>query len=118
MAEVDYKSLFDKVKAFLQSKYQYSKLTLAEILSILLARIAICVVAFLCATEVLLYLSQALVNVLIASFNDVAMAYLAVAGLWLVLCLLLFAFKTPLIINPITKFVTKLMFNPDDETEK
>ena len=79
MAEVDYKSLFDKVKAFLQSKYQYSKLTLAEILSILLARIAICVVAFLCATVVLLYLSQALVNVLIASFNDVAMAYLAVA---------------------------------------
>ena len=118
MAEVDYKSLIEKVKAFLQSKYQYSKLTLAEILSILLARIAICAMAFLCATVVLLYLSQALVNVLIASFNDVAMAYLAVAGLWLVLCLLLFAFKTPLIINPITKFVTKLMFNPDDETEK
>lgn len=118
MAEVDYKSLIEKVKAFLQAKYQYSKLTFAEMMSILLARIAMCAVLAFCGFFILLFLSGALVNVLNATLHSVVGSYMAVAGIWVLLGLLLYVFKTPLIINPITKFVTKLMFNPNDETSK
>ena len=47
MAEVDYKSLFNQAKVFISSKYDYSKLTLAEKLSIILVQIAIFAIALL-----------------------------------------------------------------------
>lgn len=111
MAEVDYKSLFNQAKVFISSKYDYSKLTLAEKLSILLVQIAIFAIALLIGFSILMFLSFALVNTLSKATDSPALSYLIVAGIWALICLLIFTFKTVLIVNPITRFVTKLMFN-------
>lgn len=118
MAEVDYKSLFNQAKVFISSKYDYSKLTLAEKLSIILAQIAIFAIALLIGFSILMFLSFALVNTLSKATDSPALSYLIVAGIWALICLLIFTFKTVLIVNPITRFVTKLMFNnPKDENK-
>lgn len=118
MAEVDYKSLLNQAKAFLSSKYDYSKLTLAEKLSVLLARIVLVALALLIGFCIMLLLSGALVNVLSEATHNGTLAYVIVAGIWAIICLLVFAFKTSLIVNPVTRFVTKLMFNPEEESDK
>lgn len=118
MAEVDYKSLLNQAKVYLSSKYDYSKLTLAEKLSVLLSRIVIVSVALLIGFCIMLLLSGALVNVLSDATHNTTLAYVIVAGIWAIICLLFFAFKTTLIINPVTRFVTKLMFNPEEEQSK
>ena len=116
MAEVDYKSLFNQAKVFISSKFDYSKLTLAEKLSIILVQIAI--FALLIGFSILMFLSFALVNTLSKATDSPALSYLIVAGIWALICLLIFTFKTVLIVNPITRFVTKLMFiNPQDENK-
>lgn len=112
MAEVDYKSLFNQAKVFISSKFDYSKLTLAEKLSIILVQIAIFAIALLIGFSILMFLSFALVNTLSKATDSPALSYLIVAGIWALICLLIFTFKTVLIVNPITRFVTKLMFNP------
>lgn len=111
MAEVDYKSLFNQAKVFISSKFDYSKLTLAEKLSIILVQIAIFAIALLIGFSILMFLSFALVNTLSKATDSPALSYLIVAGIWALICLLIFTFKTVLIVNPITRFVTKLMFN-------
>lgn len=118
MAEVDYKSLFNQAKVFISSKYDYSKLTIAEKLSILLVQIAIFAIALLIGFSILMFLSFALVNTLSKATDSPALSYLIVAGIWALICLLIFTFKTVLIVNPITRFLTKLMFNnPQDENK-
>ena len=118
MAEVDYKSLFNQAKVFISSKYDYSKLTIAEKLSILLVQIAIFAIALLIGFSILMFLSFALMNTLSEATDSPALSYLIVAGIWALICLLIFTFKTVLIVNPITRFVTKLMFNnPQDENK-
>lgn len=115
MADVDYKSLLSQAKAFVTAKYDYSKLTIAEKLSVLLAYMVISAIALLIGFSVLLFLSGALVNILFELTGSEVLSYVIVAGVWLVILLLVLAFKTALIINPVTRFVTKLMFNPNND---
>lgn len=118
MAEVDYKSLLNQAKVFISSKYDYSKLTLAEKLSILLVQLAIFAIALIIGFSILMFMSFALVSTLSKATGSLALSYCIVAGIWTIICLLIFAFKTVLIVNPITRFVTKLMFNnPEDENK-
>lgn len=115
MADVDYKSLISQAKAFIAAKYDYSKLTIAEKLSILLSYLVISAIGLLIGFSVLLFLSGALISVLYDLTSSEALSYIVVAGLWAIILLLVFAFKTTLIINPVTRFVTKLMFNPNND---
>ena len=69
MAEVDYKSLFNQAKVFISSKYDYSKLTLAEKLSILLVQIAFFAIALLIGFSILMFLSFALVFIVQPPFR-------------------------------------------------
>ncbi|MDO4511016.1 MAG: hypothetical protein Q4B68_04255 [Bacteroidales bacterium] len=117
MAEVDYKNIFNQVKTYVGHKYDYTKLTVAEKLSVLLARVVLVAIAFLMGFSVLLLLSGALVNVLGGALGNSALAFAIVAAIWAVACLLVFVFKNALIVNPVTRFVTKLMFNPEDSSD-
>lgn len=115
MADIDYKSLISQAKAFIAAKYDYSKLSIAEKLSILLSYLVMSAIGLLIGFCVLLFLSGALISVLYDLTNNEALSYIVVAGLWAIMLLLVFAFKTTLIVNPVTRFVTKLMFNPNND---
>lgn len=115
MAEVDYKTLLNQAKAYMSLKYDYSKLTVAEKLSVLLSRVVLLAIAILLGIGALLFISFALATALAEATQRAALAYCIVAGIWVLAGLLLYIFKTALVVNPVTRFVTKLMFNPKDE---
>ena len=115
MAEIDYKQLWLQTKTYLSNKLDYSKLTVAEKLSILLSRIVIVAVIMLFSVCILLHLSGALVDALTKTFDSSVYAYLIVAAIFLVVLLFVIIFKNQLIINPVTRFVTKLFIKPDEE---
>ena len=101
-----------------KQKALWLKLITNLFLTIILVQIAIFAIALLIGFSILMFLSFALVNTLSKATDSPALSYLIVAGIWALICLLIFTFKTVLIVNPITRFVTKLMFNnPQDENK-
>lgn len=115
MAEVDYKSLLNQAKAYMSLKYDYSKLTVAEKLSVFLSHVVLFTVIFLLGVGTLLFFSFALTSVLAEATKSTTLAHCIVAGIWALAGLVLYIFKTVLIVNPVTRLVTKLMFNPKEE---
>ncbi len=82
-----YKHLIDSIKQSAKVELEYSKLTLAEKLSILLSRGIIVLVLIIFAACALFLLEWGLTH-------------------W--------GYRKQLVINPVTRFVTKLLLNPEE----
>ena len=115
MSELDYKQLWEQGKSYFKLQYDYSKLSVAEKLSILLSRVALVAVILLVCTCILFQLSGALVDALTYATGSAWIANLIVAGILLVLILVAIAFRMQLVVNPITRFITKLFYSSDNE---
>lgn len=115
MEDLDYKKLWLQAKNYISLQYDYSKLTLAEKLSILLSRTIITAVCILVGACILYQLSAALVVAISISTGNEIAAYLIVSVLLVVLLLIMFAFRTQLIINPVSRFITKLFYQNSEE---
>ena len=100
MIDNEYKQLWQQVKNHISLQLQYSKLTLAEKLTLLASR---------------LILSGALIVALAAVVGETWIACLIVAAIYLVLLLLVFAYRHSLIIDPVTRFITKLLLGNIDD---
>jgi hypothetical protein len=114
MNEIDYKKLFTEARKYFSLEWDYTKLTAVEKLAVLLSAIAFVAVVFIIATFVLFHLFTALVTALAAALDSVWAAHLIAVAILLVLLLLVFAFKKQLIVNPVTRFVSKLFLKPED----
>lgn len=114
MDELNYKEILAKLKQLLTLQLDYSKLTLAEKLTVLLSRMLLVLVCVLCGLFVLFFLSSALVSWLTQWF-PVDVANLVVAGVLLVLLLIVVALRKPLIVTPITRFVVALFFTGEQQ---
>ena len=116
--DVDYKKLIDEGRRFLSLEWEYSKLTAVEKIAILLSAIAsVTVVGILCVFAII-YLLSSFVEALITWTGSTWIAHLIVVCLLGLLILLVLAFKNTLIVNPITRFVTKLFLTPPDNDRK
>ncbi len=115
MNELDYKKLWQQLKNFVTLQIDYSKLTVAEKLSILFSRVLLVAVVLLIGVLLLMQLMGAIVAALTVSLGSASMAHLIAGGILILLLLVIFAFRTQLIVNPVTRFVTKLFFNPEDK---
>ncbi len=102
-------SLWERLKEFITLKYEYTRLTLAEKLSLLLAVIAMCLIALVGISIALFFLSMALSHFLGGVLGPVWSAVI-VAGIYIVLLLVIFALRKQLIVNPISRFVSRLFF--------
>ena len=71
-------------------------------------------VAIMLGASVMLILSGALIVALAAVVGETWIACLIVAAIYLVLLLLVFAYRHSLIIDPVTRFITKLLLGNDD----
>lgn len=118
MTDLDYRMLWEQGKSYLKLRYDYSKLSVAEKLSILLSRVALVTVILLVCICILFQLSGALVNALALAMGSQWIANLIVAGTLLLLILVVVALRTQLIVNPITRFVTKLFYSSDDSSSQ
>lgn len=97
---------------------EYLKLTAAEKIIILISMMVIGAVFLLLLLPVVLMFLFALAQVFI-DFMPVAVAYVCVGGIVLLLLGILVVFRKQLVINPVAKFISKVLLdNPDNKKSK
>ena len=106
-----FSNIIAELKETLKLNIDYAKLTIAEKMSLLLTAFAFAAVAFIILSIVLLFLSLAVVSCIAESIGA-AWAYLIVCGFYLIVLAVIVGFRKQLIINPISRFVSRLFFNP------
>lgn len=105
--------IIDSLKQSAKVELEYSKLTLSEKLSILLARAIIVLVLIVFASCALFLLEWGLLHWLI-NITSLWVAVLISLAILLIILLLLYGYRKQLVINPVTRFVTKLLLNPEE----
>jgi hypothetical protein len=114
MNEIDYKKLFTEARRYFSLEWDYTKLTAVEKMAVLLSAVAFVAVVIIIGTFVLHHLFAALISVLASALGCTWGAHLIAAALLLLLLLVVLAFKKQLIVDPVTRFVSKLFLKPED----
>ena len=107
----DIKDVANDIKQWLTMELEYVKLTASEKLSVLLSTIILVLVLFIVFMVVLIVFAFALVD-LFNLFMPHSLACVTVGGILLLLIGLLYLLRNPLVVNPITKLITKLFLTP------
>lgn len=105
------KSVAGELKDWLTMEVEYVKLTAAERVSVLVSTLVLVITLFIVFMVVLIVLAFALVDL----FNLMmphALACVTVGGILMLLIGVLFLLRGPLVVNPITKLITKLFLTP------
>ncbi len=110
----NYKQLFDSFKEHAKLEIEYSKLTLAEKLSILLSRAIVVTILIIFGAGVMLLLLWAFAKWMIAVTGSLLLGVLISVAVVLLLALLVYGYRKQLIVNPVTRFVTKLLLTPEE----
>lgn len=105
------KSVVRELKEWLTVELEYMKLTAAEKVSVLLSSLILVIVLFIVFMVVLIVLAFALVD-LFNLFMPHALACVTVGGILLLLIGLLYLLRNSLVVNPITRLITKLFLTP------
>ncbi len=103
------KELFVNGKDWVKYEVIYAKLTVAEKMTILGGAVALAAVIMVVALPILIMLSFALKGVF-GMLMSSPLAYLCVAGVWILLICIIYLFRKKLILDPIAKFITRLFF--------
>lgn len=99
------------IKDWLSLEVEYMKLGAAEKVSILVSTLILVLTLFIIFMVVLILFSFALVD-LFYLFMPHSLACVTVGGILLLIIGALYLFRTPLVVNPITKLITKLFLTP------
>lgn len=87
-----------------------AKLTAAEKLTLLLSAAVLFIIAFMLVTIAIAFGTVALLQLLQLALSPIAAASI-LAGFFLLLAVLIFLFRKPLIINPTARFMSKLIMD-------
>ncbi|MBQ7690420.1 MAG: phage holin family protein [Muribaculaceae bacterium] len=112
--QIDYRRLYEEGKRLLRLEFNYTKLTAVEKLSVLLSTMAFVAVVAVLGAFVLFYLASTLVMTIAELTGNEWSGNLIVTALLLAAIAVVVAMRKTLIVNPITRFLTKLLLNPDD----
>lgn len=104
------KDVFVQARTWLECETEYLKLTAAEKFTILLSGLILGAVCLLLGIFALALMSMALVN-LFKLFMAPSFAFLSVAGIVLLVGVVLYLLRKPLIMNPLARFITKLFLD-------
>lgn len=105
------KSVVTDLKEWISLEVEYLKLTAAEKVSVLLSSLILVLVLFIIFMVVLILFSFALVD-LFNLFMPHSLACVTVGGILLLLIGCLYLFRGTLVVNPITRLITKLFLTP------
>lgn len=113
------KGIYANGKRWLELEIEYAKLTAAEKITVLMSTLIFGAVCLLLGIVVLILLAFALVNVFM-DFLTPALAFVCVAGVLLILILSLFLLRKPLLENPISRLISKLILDlkPEEDEQK
>ena len=102
-------TLWLEAKDYIRLNLDYAKLTTAEKLTMLLVAVSLCLIGFVLVSLIVFFLSMAVVR-WIAQATGITWAYFIMSGFYLLVLVLAFALRKTLIVNPISRFVSKLFF--------
>lgn len=111
------KSMVSVMKEWLTMELEYLKLSAAEKISILVSTLVLVVVLFIVFMVVLIVLAFALVD-LFCLMMPHSLACVTVGGILMLLIGILYLMRNSLVINPITKLITKLFLTPKSPANK
>lgn len=106
-----YQVLWSELKETFKLNVDYARLTMAEKLTVLLTTITFVSIAFVLVGIIVFFLSLAIVRCIAVGVGMI-WAYIIVSAFYLLMLAFLLAFRKQLIINPISRFVSRLFFNP------
>ena len=106
--ENSFSRLWQQGKDYATLKIEYAKLTAAEKLSVLLSAVAVAFVVFSLAMVALIFLSLA---EWIGQSIGMAWGCGIVAVVYIAMMVLLFLLRKPLFINPVSRFVSRLILS-------
>ena len=115
MAEGDIRILWKSVKDFLNMKIEYVKLTAVEKLIIILSAVAFLGLIFILGACALFFLSVSLVSFIYSYIDCTWASNLIMAGIIVIIIIVFCLAKKQLIINPISRFITKLFLDPQQK---
>lgn len=112
MAEIknQISSIWEEVKTTIHLNIEYAKLTGAEKLTLLISMAAVSAIIFVLGSLILFFISLATVW-LIAEGTGLVWAYVIMASFYILMLVLLMAFRKKLIIDPVALYISKLIFN-------
>lgn len=94
-----------------------ARLTAAEKLTLLLSAVALYSVAMVLGMVALVFITMGIASVL-SAYIAPFWSYLIVGGVFVALIVILFVFRTQLLINPIARFISKLIVKEPKEEEE
>jgi len=106
----DIRNIFEQSKTWVRLEVEYAKFTIAEKLTMLLTSLILGFVCLLLFTVVLIMLSLCIAE-LFKMILVPSLAYLCTAGSILLVLLLFYLLRTPLILTPIARMITKIFFD-------
>lgn len=109
--ETAYSRLYCEVKRLCALEIEKARLILAEKLTLLFGQIALVAIAFVVGTVALIFLSMSLSDFLLKTLEP-CWTYLIVAGFYLLMVLLVVCFRRKLIIDPIARYISRLIVKP------
>ena len=104
------RDIFREGKNWVNLEIEYAKLTLAEKFTVLMSTLVIGAVCLLMFTIILVLLGFSLAELFMEVMNP-ALAFLSAAGVVLLLAVILFLCRKPLLLNPMAKFITRLFID-------
>ncbi len=108
------RKIIELLRRYVSLEYSYMKLTAAEKLTMLAGAVAMSAVILFLASMMLVLLLLASAE-FFKAYIPPSLAYLASAGIVLVVIVLIVIFKRTLILNPISRFLTRLMLSQNKE---
>lgn len=112
----DVKELVTQGSNWVRLQVEYLKLTASEKMIIILSMMVIGAVILLLLLPAVLMFLFALAQVFI-DFMPVAVAYVTVGGIVLLVLGVIVVFRKPLVINPVAKFISKVLLDTQDKKD-
>lgn len=105
------------IHAYVEQEIESVKLTAAEKISIATSTIVSGLILTLLAAAMLLFASLALSYYLGSLMNSTALGFLAVAGIYLLILLMVYLFRKRLITDNIVEVVIQFLFDEEEDSE-
>lgn len=106
-----YKSLWQQLRNLFNMEVDSAKLFITEKLTLLVTSIAFYAALFVMGTCVLVFLSIGVADILMHDL-PYYWAYIIIAGFYLLIILILIAFRRQLITDPIARFLSRVILDP------
>lgn len=113
----DIQNIFEQGKTWLALEINYAKLSLAEKLTVLMTTLIIGFICALLGFVALILLGFSLVE-LFKMMMVPALAFLCVAGIMLLILVLIWLLRKPLLLNPLARMITRIIITPDEEQKQ